>query len=141
ASGGWGAGVSLIGQQGEPGEDGTDGADGEGGAEGGDGGTPVMAVVADGDRRGVQGTDWAGGSGTKPGTGYVGAEGLTETIGDAIDVRGPVGDQGEQGVGIASAEVVEDHLIITLTDETEIDAGAVRGQQGEPGEDGTDGED
>lgn len=66
--------------------------------DGNDGWSPVFAIQNDGVRRVVQVVDWTGGEGTKPTTGlYVGAAGLTATIGDAIDVRGPAGPQGAQG--------------------------------------------
>jgi hypothetical protein len=61
----------------------------------------VLAVASDGDRRVIQVIDWAGGTGTKPGTGYVSSAGLTSTIGDAIDVRGPAGVDGREGAGSA----------------------------------------
>ncbi len=65
---------------------------GAAGSDGVDGWAPVLAVVADGARRVLQVNDWIGGSGTKPATGgYVGATGLTPTIGDAVDIRGPAG--------------------------------------------------
>lgn len=62
------------------------------GPAGDDGWTPVLATVADGDRRVQQVIDWTGGAGTKPAVGaYVGLSGLTPSIGSATDIRGPVG--------------------------------------------------
>lgn len=62
------------------------------GADGGDGWSPVLAIVNDGSRRVLQVSDWVGGTGSKPATGdYVGASGLTGTIGSAVDIRGPAG--------------------------------------------------
>jgi len=89
-----------TGTPGAPGEDGTDGAAGADGASGNDGWSPVFSVVNDGTRRVLRLTDWIGGSGAKPGsTGlYVSTTGLTSTIGDAVDIRGPQGIQGDQGV-------------------------------------------
>lgn len=78
--------LNLVLPQGEPGTDGLDGDDGW---------SPVLAVVNDGDRRVHQVVDWQGGEGTKPTTGlYVGASGLTATIGDAVDIRGLPGANG-----------------------------------------------
>lgn len=71
---------------------GAPGNPGNPGADGNDGWSPVLAIVTDGARRVLQVADWAGGEGAKPATGaYVGATGLTATIGDAIDIRGPSG--------------------------------------------------
>lgn len=62
------------------------------GSIGTNGWTPLLATVADGDRRVQQVIDWTGGNGTKPATGsYVGSSGLTGTIGLAVDIRGAPG--------------------------------------------------
>lgn len=53
--------------------------------------SPVIANVADGVRRVQQITDWTGGGGTKPATGFIGATGLVATAAEATDVRGPGG--------------------------------------------------
>jgi len=76
-----------------------DSAWGEGESFKGDGGwSPAFGLVADGDRIVMQVADWVGGEGDKPATGaYVGADGLTETIGDAVDIRGAEGDPGDPG--------------------------------------------
>lgn len=53
-----------------------------------------------------------------------------------IDLSGIVGQRGEQGnagISIADAAVTNNNLIITLTDNTTIDAGNVRGPAGERG--------
>lgn len=69
-----------------------EGGKGDIGDKGDKGWSPVFAIIVDGARRVLQVTDWGGGEGTKPATGgYVGATGLTPTIGDAIDIRGPAG--------------------------------------------------
>lgn len=66
---------------------------GDTGASGADGWTPVLAVVADGDRYVQQVVDWVGGTGTKPATGdYVGPTGLVASIGSAVNIRGAAGD-------------------------------------------------
>jgi len=58
----------------------------------GAGWTPVLAVVADGERRVLQVTDWTGGEANKPAVGqYVGPSGFVASIGDASDVRGAAG--------------------------------------------------
>jgi len=103
----------LQGQQGEPGPAGiqgsagpsgtqgpagADGAPGIDGVDGDDGWSPVFAVVSDGARRILQVTGWSGGTGTPPASGqYVGATGLVNDIADAVDIRGPQGQQGEPG--------------------------------------------
>lgn len=54
--------------------------------------TPVIASVADGERRVWRIADWVGGGGAKPATGqYLGPTGLVETAAEATDVRGAGG--------------------------------------------------
>lgn len=66
--------------------------EGDIGDDGEKGWSPVLAVAIDGDRRVFQISDWTGGQGTKPATGqYIGVAGLTSTIADAVNVRGPEG--------------------------------------------------
>lgn len=61
------------------------------GAQGTAGWSPVLANVADGNRRVLQVIDWQGGAGAKPATGlYIGTAGLTATLALGVDVRGPV---------------------------------------------------
>jgi len=87
------------GTNGLDGADGTNGTNGTNGTDGNDGWSPVFAVASDGARRVLQVSDWVGGEGTKPTTGqYVGSTGLTSTIGDAVDVRGPAGADGTNGI-------------------------------------------
>lgn len=65
------------------------------GLQGNAGWAPVLALVADGDRRVHQVIDWTGGAGAKPGVGwYVGVTGLVELIQDAVNVRGATGGVG-----------------------------------------------
>ena len=59
--------------------------------------TPVLSLVADGDRR-VFAVDWANGSGLKPVTGYLGSSGVTSVLAEALNVRGSTGAAGT-GVG------------------------------------------
>lgn len=69
------------------------GQGGPAGAVGDKGWSPVFAVVADGARRVMRVTDWAGGQGAKPATGsYIGPAGLVADIAQAVDIRGPEGD-------------------------------------------------
>lgn len=70
--------------------------------------------------------------------GFVGTEAqwLASLVG-ATGATGDTGDTGPQGVGVASATVNnQDHLIITLTDGTPIDAGYVKGSTGAKGDTG-----
>ena len=74
------------------------GAQGPSGQDGRNGWTPRLAVVSDGERRVLQVSDWFGGTGTKPATGqYISASGLTNTLANAIDIRGPGGADGDDG--------------------------------------------
>jgi len=77
----------------------TDGAWSEATTLKGDGGwSPIFALLADGDRIVMQVADWVGGQGEAPDIGdYLAADGLTATIGDAVDVRGPQGLRGYAG--------------------------------------------
>lgn len=62
------------------------------GAAGGAGWSPLLAVVADGERRVHRVVDWVGGTGAKPTTlGYAGANGIVAEPSQAADVRGPQG--------------------------------------------------
>ncbi|MBD3847117.1 hypothetical protein IED13_15515 [Bosea sp. SSUT16] len=55
---------------------------------------PLERIASDGVRRVTEVYDWAGGEGTKPAIGYKTAAGaLTETIGDAADIRGAPGPE------------------------------------------------
>ncbi|WP_414461834.1 hypothetical protein [Hyphomicrobium sp. DY-1] len=63
---------------------------------GDDGWSPVFSIVEDGDRRVLEVTDWTGGIGTKPAINkYVGDTGFVDDITDGVDIRGPIGQQGE----------------------------------------------
>lgn len=66
--------------------------------------SPLFAVAADGDRRVLKVVDWTGGEGAKPASGlFVGTSGLVEAIGDAADVRGPIGDVTPAALAAAAA--------------------------------------
>ena len=68
---------------------------GPAGEPGDDGWTPILATVADGERRVQQVTGWAGGQGAEPVSGwFIGTSGLVETIAEATDIRGDVGPVG-----------------------------------------------
>ncbi len=66
--------------------------------------TPVYAVATNGNARVLQLTGYVGGTGTAPSilsgglTQYLGASGLTTTIGSAVDIRGPIGTDGWEPV-------------------------------------------
>lgn len=63
---------------------------------GGEGWSPVLSLVADGDRRVFQVINWVGGSGVPPATGgYIGSSGLVSSIASAVDARGSPGLPGE----------------------------------------------
>ena len=90
--------AGADGSNGTNGTNGTNGSNGTNGLDGNDGWSPILAVVSDGARRVLQVTDWTGGEGTKPSTGsYIGASGLTGTIGSAVDIRGAAGADGAAG--------------------------------------------
>lgn len=92
------------GETGDTGATGPAGATGSTGAQGDKGWGPRYSIVTDGARRVLQLTSWIGGAGTTPTSNvnmYVGATGYTNTIGDAVDIRGPQGvkgDSGDQGI-------------------------------------------
>jgi hypothetical protein len=78
---------------------------------GADGWSPLLAVRNDGSRRVFEVVDWVGGEGPKPTElGYVGTTGLVPTIGDAVNVRGPIGPAGP-GVGDMLASVYDPQSI------------------------------
>lgn len=72
--------------------------------------TPILALVADGNRIVQQVVNFTGGSGVKPYVGqYVGNAGMVSNIADAINVRGPTGS-GSAGLNAWTAveAIVED---------------------------------
>lgn len=71
------------------------------GAGGGDvGWSPVLAIVTDDERRVLQVTEWTGGTGTPPDSPvYIGADGFTDVLADAVDIRGQAGADGADGGG------------------------------------------
>lgn len=97
------------------------GQSGPAGAVGDKGWSPVVAVIADGARRVMRVTDWAGGQGAKPAVGaYVGAAGLVADIAQAVDIRGPEGDI------TAALEALRDRVV--LDGQAAADAALAAGQ-------------
>lgn len=87
--------AGLAGKDGERGIQGKAGRRGESGLNGW---SPILAVVEDGERRVHQVTDWTGGEGEKPESGwFVGPEGPVQTAREATDIRGPRGTAGAVG--------------------------------------------
>ena len=76
------------------------GPTGPAGGDGDTGWSPLLGVVADGERRLLRLISWEGGTGTSPAipptNNYIGETGLTNSAG-AVDIRGARGEQGEQG--------------------------------------------
>lgn len=61
--------------------------------------SPILAVATDGARRVLQVTDWTGGAGTKPATGYVGVSGIVPNIADGVNIAGSAtGDVSQSGL-------------------------------------------
>ena len=95
--------------QARPGDDGTGSCNFTIALDGKDGWSPKFATVADGERRVLQVADWFGGGGTKPDVGqYIGETGFVAAIADGVDIRGPAGEDGEDGTGICTALTVLD---------------------------------
>jgi len=93
------------GPKGDQGDQGPKGDKGDKGDTGDKGWSPVFAIVADGDRRVLQVEDWVGGEGTPPEAGdYVGADGLVDDINDAVDIRGP---KGQDGAGVGTVTQID----------------------------------
>jgi hypothetical protein len=87
--------IQDIADQGLAGPPGSDGADG---VDGTNGWSPVLAIETDLEARYLKVVDWVGGTGTKPLAGlYVSSTGLSASIDDAIDIRGPQGEAGVNG--------------------------------------------
>lgn len=63
------------------------------GLTGYNGWSPIWALIDDGARRLLQISGWQGGEGNRPPVGaWLGAAGLVETMAEATDIRGPIGD-------------------------------------------------
>lgn len=76
------------------------GATGADGDDGLNGWSPVFSLASDGDRRVLQIVDWTGGSGSEPSSTnqFIGPTGIVGTAAAAVDVRGPSGPAGTDGV-------------------------------------------
>lgn len=68
------------------------------GGGGSNGWTPMFVVIEDGERNVIQITEWTGGSGTPPDTGYLSPTGIVSDITQASNVRGSKGETGIQGI-------------------------------------------
>ena len=77
------------------------------GVGGSAGWTPVVAVNEDDERRVLRVTDWTGGTGPKPATGYLAAAGVVDTAAAAIDIRGSAGADGRPGFGYRADLLVD----------------------------------
>ena len=79
---------------------------------GADGWSPLLAVVADGERLVQQVIDWTGGTGAKPAVkGYVGTSGIVANISDAVDIRGATGSAVNAPFYNTEAEAIVDGLV------------------------------
>lgn len=113
------------GAQGEQGIQGEQGPQGDQGAPGSNGWMPVLAIVADGERRVQQVASWIGGTGTPPASGvYVGSGGFVTDIALAVDIRGLSGDmdatvydpQGIEADAFARANHTGTQTLATISD-------------------------
>ena len=75
---------------GPPGEDGSDGLPGR---------TPTIVAEQDGQRVVLRISEWSDGSGDAPMTGYLGDGAIVSDIAEAINFRGPAGQDGTDGTG------------------------------------------
>ena len=116
-NGRWSLRRDLTGPPGPAGRDGRDGAQGLSGPRGEDGApgpagpqglrgpdgepgrgwTPSFSIVRRDGGAFLRITDWTGGAGAKPRTGYVGEAGLVSRSGQAVNLAGPQGPVGPQG--------------------------------------------
>ena len=137
-----------TGAQGEKGDTGAQGEKGDKGDRGNTGATGAQGDKGEKGDTGAQGEK--GDKGDKGDTGAAGARGEKGEKGDkgnkgdtgAQGEKGEKGDAGEDGVGIMNITIDENgSLIITLTDDTVIDLGNIRGADGAPGLQGADGKD
>lgn len=147
-AGSWVFRRSIVGPAGANGAAGPAGADGE---DGNDGWSPIIAIAENGADRVLEVTDWVGGEGTKPATGYVGSTGLVEGIEDAVvipTVAGADGADGADGVdGLSAYEIAvangfvgdEEDWLASLVGPAGADG--ADGADGAPGADGEDGAD
>ncbi|MBE6592526.1 MAG: hypothetical protein E7642_00860 [Ruminococcaceae bacterium] len=88
-----------------------------------------VVVGAKGEKGDKGDTGAQGAKGEKGDTGATGAQGVRGE-------QGSQGIQGEQGVGIETITIDNGNLIITLTDETVLDLGNIKGEKGDKGDSG-----
>lgn len=87
------------------------GAQGVKGDTGAAGWSPVLAVVADGERRVQRVVGWVGGEGGTPtATGYIGAAGIVATAAAAVDIRGAQG-----GISASGVHAIVDLVIVSAS--------------------------
>ena len=111
--------VGAKGEKGEKGDKGDKGETGETGATGAQG------------QQGIQGEK--GDKGDKGDTGAQGEQGIQ-------GIQGETGAKGDDGVGIETIVIENGNLKITLTNETTLDLGNIKGEKGETGAQGIQGE-
>lgn len=101
--------------------------------------TSSQEVLTIGGQRVVLITGPQGPQGAQGPQGPQGAQGLSGLQGEPGEpgADGAQGVAGDPGVGVSQAEVRGDDLYIVLTDDSEINAGSVRGPQGDTGLPGT----
>lgn len=134
---------TVVGKDGINGVNGVDGKDGltpfinaDGNWQIGDIDTKIKAAGSDG-KDGVNGKD--------------GIDGLTPYINDngnwqignvdtGVKAEGINGEKGDTGVGVSRIEIINNDLVITLSDETSLNLGNVKGDKGETGEQGEQGD-
>ena len=133
----------IQGVQGEPGKDGEDGKDGAQGPIGPVGPTgPQGAQGKQGiqGERGLQGEKGEKGEqGEKGDKGDKGDQGIQGVQGEKGET-GATGQDGNDGVGIETIVIENGNLKITLTNETTLDLGNVKGEKGATGATGEKGE-
>lgn len=131
-------GIKAAGTDGKDGTNGADGKDGIDGINGKDGvgivkvekiNYELIVTLSDGsvlNLGNIKGTD-----------GTNGKDGINGTDG----INGSDGKDGKDGVGIESVTIIDNELVITLTDKTEINLGNIKGADGKDGTNGSDGKD
>ena len=102
--------LDVRGAAGEDGQDSTvEGPPGQDstvpGPDGDDGWSPQLRAVTDGERRVLELFGWTGGEGIAPATGFIGATGLVANAADALDFRGPAGQDGDAGEGSGALNI------------------------------------
>lgn len=109
--------------------------------------TPVLAVVADGERHVHRIVDWIGSGEDKPATGlYIGATGLVADIADGVNIRGGIGLTGDAAtIEVDSVTTLEPEQPATVVNTgtsgaAKLAYGIPRGRTGDQGPAGAPGE-